>query len=96
VGDLKQGQQLELIATMGEWLAGKVYLSASWCALVTEGQPDVPVPIADGFDAPIGSPQERAGWQLWPGACSTHALRHTLRCDRPLGDPYRGRSESAR
>jgi hypothetical protein len=68
VGDLKQGQQLELIATMGEWLVGKVYLSASWCELVTEGQPDLPVPIADGFDAPIGSPQERAGAQLWPGA----------------------------
>ncbi len=68
VGDLKQGQQLELITPMGEWLAGKVYLSASWCELVTEGPPDVPVPIADGFDAPIGSPQERAGWELWPGA----------------------------
>jgi hypothetical protein len=68
VGDLKQGQQLELIAPMGEWLAGKVYLSTAWCELVTEGQPDVPVPIAAGFDAPIGSPQERAGVQLWPGA----------------------------
>ncbi len=68
VGDLKQGQQLELIALMGEWLVGKVYLSTSWCELITEGQPDVPVPVADGFDAPLGSPQERAGAQLWPGA----------------------------
>jgi hypothetical protein len=68
VGDLKQGQQLELIAAMGEWLAGKVYLSTSWCESVAEGLPDVEVPIADGFDAPIGSPQERAGAQVWPGA----------------------------
>jgi hypothetical protein len=68
VGDLKQGQQLELIAPLGEWLVGKVYLSTAWCELITEGQPDVPVPVADGFDAPIGSPQERAGTQLWPGA----------------------------
>jgi hypothetical protein len=28
----------------------------------------MPVPIAAGFDAPIGSPQERAGALLWPGA----------------------------
>jgi hypothetical protein len=68
VGDLKQGQQLEFIGALGEWLAGKVYLSTSWCELVSEGLPGVEVPIADGFDAPIGSPQERAGWQLWPGA----------------------------
>ncbi len=68
VGDLKQGQQLQLIGTMGEWLVGKVYLSSSWCELITEGAPDVAVPVADGFDAPIGSPQERAATQLWPGA----------------------------
>jgi hypothetical protein len=68
VGDLKQGQQLELISQSSEWLAGKVYLSTAWCDVVTEGQPEVEVPVADGFDAPIGSPQERAGTQVWPGA----------------------------
>jgi hypothetical protein len=68
VGDLKQGQQLELISASGEWLVGRIYLSSAWCEVITEGQPDVPVPVADGFDAPIGSPQERASWQVWPGA----------------------------
>ena len=68
VGDLKQGQQLQLIGPAGEWLVGKVFLSSAWCDLVTEGQPDVEVPVADGFDVPIGSPQERASLQVWPGA----------------------------
>ena len=68
VGDLKHGQQLELMTSTSEWLIGKVYLSTVWCDLITEGQPDVPVPIADGFDSPVGSPQERAGSQVWPGA----------------------------
>lgn len=68
VGDLGRGQKLELLNASSEWLAGKVYVSTSWCDLVTEGLPDVEVPIADGFDAPIGSPQERAGLQMWPGA----------------------------
>jgi hypothetical protein len=68
VGDLKQGQQLELISASSDWLVGRIYVSSAWCDIVTEGQPDVIVPVADGFDAPIGSPQERAGWQVWPGA----------------------------
>ncbi len=68
VGDLAQGQQLELITTSSDWLVGKVYLSTQWCDLITEGQPEVEVPAADGFDAPIGSPQERAGAPMWPGA----------------------------
>ncbi len=67
VGDLKQGQTLELISASSEWLVGKVYLSTSWCDLITEGQPDVQVPVADGFDSPLGTPQERASAQVWPG-----------------------------
>ncbi len=68
VGDLKQGQTLELISTSSEWLVGKVYLSTSWCDVITEGLPDVQVPVADGFDSPLGTPQERASAQVWPGA----------------------------
>ncbi len=68
VGDLKQGQQLELIGTLGDWLIGRVYLSAAWCEVVIEGLPGLEISVADGFDAPIGSPQERASLEVWPGA----------------------------
>jgi murein DD-endopeptidase MepM/ murein hydrolase activator NlpD len=68
VGDLKADQQLELIERLGDWLAAKVYVSAAWSDLITEGQPDVIVPVADGFDTPVGTPDERASAQVWPGA----------------------------
>ena len=68
VGDLKANQKLELLETMGGWLTAKVYVSAAWSDIITEGQPDPVVPVADGFDAPVGTPDERASAQVWPGA----------------------------
>jgi murein DD-endopeptidase MepM/ murein hydrolase activator NlpD len=68
VGDLKANQQLELIDRFGDWLMARVYVSVAWCDRVTDGAPEPVVPAADGFDAPIGTPAERASLQVWPGA----------------------------
>ena len=68
VGDLKANQQLDLIERLGDWLAAKVYVSAAWSNLMTEGQPDVSVPVADGFDVPVGTPADRTSAKVWPGA----------------------------
>lgn len=68
VGDLKANQRLELIERSGDWLVAKVYVSAAWSTLITEGQPDPVVPVADGFDAPIGTPDERTSAKVWPGS----------------------------
>jgi len=79
VGDLKPNQQLELIDRFGDWLTARVYVSAAWCDRITEGQPEPVVPIADGFDAPMGTPQERAGAQVWPDAwedATGYAIRY--------------------
>ena len=68
VGDLKQGQQMELIAPRPNgWWARSICprRGASWSP---KDSRIVVVPMADGFDAPIGSPQERASTQVWPGA----------------------------
>jgi hypothetical protein len=67
VGDLKPNQQLELIDRSGDWFTARVYASEAWCERITEGQPEPVVPIADGFDAPMGTPPERAGAKVWPG-----------------------------
>ena len=68
VGDLRANQRLELIERSGDWLVAKVYVSAAWCDLITEGQPDPIVPVADGFDVPVGTPDERASARVWPGS----------------------------
>ncbi|HET7377693.1 MAG TPA: M23 family metallopeptidase [Anaerolineae bacterium] len=72
VGMLKPGQQLELISAAGDWLMAKVYVSAAASDLIGSAAPPpptpAPVPPLDGFDTPIGSEQERASAQVWPGA----------------------------
>src|SRR5512135_1296947 len=72
VGMLKPGQQLELISAAGDGLMAKVYVSAAAGDLSGSAAPPpptpAPVPPLDGFDAPIGSEQERASAQVWPGA----------------------------
>ncbi len=68
VGDLRANQQLELLDRLGDWLTAKVYVSAAWSNLITEGQPDPVVPVADGFDVPMGTPEDRASDKVWPGA----------------------------
>ncbi len=68
IGDLKMNQRLEFVDRFGDWLIARVYGSAAWCDRIVEGQPDPIVPVADGFDAPMGTPQERASLQMWPGA----------------------------
>ena len=68
VGDLRANQQLELLERLGDWLTAKVYVSAAWSNLITEGQPEPVVPVADGFDVPMGTPEDRASDKVWPGA----------------------------
>lgn len=68
VGDLKANQRLKYLGTAGDWLMGLVYVSAEWSNLITEGEPEPEVPVADGLDAPIGTAEERASGQMWPGA----------------------------
>jgi hypothetical protein len=55
VGDLKQGQRLELISgpTNG-WFVARVYLSAQFSQVISD-QPAPPPPL-DGLDVPSGSP----------------------------------------
>jgi hypothetical protein len=55
VGDLKQGQHLELISgpTNG-WFVARVYLSAQFSQVISD-QPAPPPPL-DGLDVPSGSP----------------------------------------
>ena len=55
VGDLKQGQSLELISgpTNG-WFIGRVYLAAQFSQVI--GDQPVPTPPPDGLDVPTGSP----------------------------------------
>jgi hypothetical protein len=81
VGDLRANQRLELIERSGDWLVAKVYVSVAWCNLITEGQPDPVVPVADGL-MPVGTPDERASARVCPvpGRCRTPW--HTLRCHR--------------
>jgi Peptidase family M23 len=73
VAMLKSGQQLQLISASGDWLTAKVYASADVSDLIVQGgsqpAPQPPAgPTSDRFDAPIGSDQERASAQIWPGA----------------------------
>ena len=44
IGDLNAGQQLELIATMPDWLVARVYVSAQFADVVTDQQPG-PMPV---------------------------------------------------
>ena len=57
VGDLKQGQGLELISgpTNG-WFAARVYLAAQFCAVVGDQPTPPPPPPPGGIDVPSGSP----------------------------------------
>jgi len=74
VGDLRADQRLDLIEQTGDWLAARVYVSASYTRVVGEGTVD-DAPIADSFSPPIGTPQEHAAWfaqatadwRDWPG-----------------------------
>ena len=55
VGDLKQGQSLELISgPINGWLVARVYLSAQFSQVISD-QP-APPPPPDGLDVPSGSP----------------------------------------
>lgn len=67
VGEMQAHQKLSYLDQLAEWLMGRVYVSADWCVLITE-DPDPVVPVADGFDAPIGTAAERAATTTWPGA----------------------------
>lgn len=73
VAILKPGQQLQLISASGDWITAKVYASADVSDLIMQaGSQPAPQPtagsVSDRFDAPIGSDQERASAQIWPGA----------------------------
>src|SRR3990170_1328184 len=52
VGDLRQGQKLELIDRVGDWWVVRVHVSADVSSLMD-------VPITNGFDAPVGTAEER-------------------------------------
>jgi hypothetical protein len=64
VGDLNQGQALELISgPINGWLVARVYLSAQYSQVISD-QPVPPPP--DGLDVPSGSPLTLAELQALP------------------------------
>ena len=67
VGDLRHGRRLEFIERVGDWLTARVYVRTHWAELINEGEPEPEAPEADGVDAPVGTPPERAADKLWPG-----------------------------
>ena len=67
VGDLKSNQRLELIEQAGDWLVGRVYLSAQFSDLVPEEAPPPTPPAPSGaVVAPKNSPLSLAELQKLP------------------------------
>jgi hypothetical protein len=65
VGDLNQGQALELIGgPINGWLVARVYLSAQFSQVISD-QP-IPTPPPDGLSVPSGSPLTLAELQALP------------------------------
>jgi len=70
IGDLGPRQSLEFVEFVPpEWLVSRVYVSAEDTRVVADGDstPTHEVPVADGFDAPVGTVAERRSNQVWPG-----------------------------